>query len=523
MRQGVRIVELALAAGAAAFLAGSGTAQDALGTGQLLDANPLQNSMGYNPAAAAPDFAARNLLITGDVAGGRGFRGTVGYTAPFNFRGTTGSDDLFQFRAASALSAPSFILGGSSIDQLRFGQYLNEIEYRRASRASTAPQPFSQRVSAQPVFMDDRIALDRIASTSMTAAVDAGASDLQAVSLFQNDKGERLLVAASSLQGVQAAPLERQGQLIGLTTFDMARARQDADLGRAGTQVGAPFTTTFKGLPARRSEAQAPPTGLIEPRAADERLDMAIAPAYLEVMQGVAERAGEAKPGAAPQQLMEDLDKQLAQLREQLAKARNLQPGAAPAGRPELGKDTVAPREDDEEAEADSPAPDLSYLLRHGRKVARLSAQDESRVNELMKEAEEALRDGEYFWAERTFERVLRFTPGQPLATAGLAHAQIGAGLYASAALTLERLFTEHPEMIDVRYDPSLLPSKARQLMAVSRVRELTAGVERDRSLHGFLLAYIGHQLEDQGMVVEGLGVMDPGELRDLLTKIWNP
>ncbi len=519
MRQGVRIMELALAAGAAAFLAGSGNAQDALGTGQLLDANPLQNSMGFNPTAGVPDFASRNLLITGDIAGGRGFRGTVGYTAPFNFRGTTGSDDLFQFRAASAMSAPSFILGGSSIDQLRFGQYLNEVEYRRASRASTAAaQPFSQRVSAQPVFMDDRIALDRIASTSMTAAVDAGASDLQAVSLFQNDKGERLLIAASSLQGVQASPLERQGQLIGLTTFDMARARQDADLGRGGTQVGAAFTTTFKGLPAMRSEAKAPPTGLIEPRAADERLDMAIAPAYLQVMEGVAERAGQAKTEAAPQQLMENLDKQLAQLREQLAKARNLQPGAAPTGRPALDKDTVAPREDEE-----GPAPDLSYVLRHGRKVERLSAKDESRVNELMKEAEEALRDGEYFWAERTFERVLRFTPGQPLASAGLAHAQIGAGLYASATLTLERLFTEHPEMIDVRYDPNLLPSKARQLMAVSRVRELIAGVERDRSLHGFLLAYIGHQLEDRGMVVEGLAVMDPGELRDLLTKIWAP
>jgi hypothetical protein len=520
MRSFTRMTAVTVAASAASMPVSPARAQDALGTGQLLDANTQQNSMGYNAAARMPDFAARNLLITGDVAGGRGFRGSVGYTAPFDFRGATGSDDLFQFRAASALSAPSFILGGSSMDQLRFGQYLNEIEYRRASRAA-GPQPFSQRGTQPPVFLDDRIALDRIASTSTTSAVDAGASDLQAVSLLQNDKGERLLIAASSLQGVQTAPLGQVGQIIGLTTFDMARARQDAQLGRSGTQVGATFETTFKGLPPRRQEAQPSGAALLAPETADERLRMAIAPAYQGVLQGIAERATKAQGAApAPQQLMEDLDKYFAKLREDLATARN-QAGAAPARPGPLDAAAAGSGSAGDEDAAAPPVPDLSYVLRHGQRVATLSAEGQGRVNELMKQAEEALRDGEYFWAERVFDRVLRFTPGHPLATAGLGHAQIGAGLYAPAALTLERLFTEHPEMIDVRYDPTLLPSKARQLLAVSKVRELIAGVERDRSLHGFLLAYIGHQLDDRGLVAEGLAAMDPGELRDLLAKIW--
>lgn len=517
MGRGMRIGELAIAACAAAGLAGRSAAQEALGSGHLLDANPLMNSLGYNTPSPAIDFAARNLLITGDVAGGRGFRGTVGYTAPNDFRGPTGSDNLYRFRAASAMSAPSFILGGSSLEQLRFGQYLNEIEYRRSTRAASEPQLPSQRGTAAPVFLEDRIALDRIAYSSTSAAVDAGASDLQVITFVQGQEGERMLVGASSLLGVQASLLENQGQLIGLTSFDMARARQDASLGRAGTQVGAAFSASFRGLPGRRVEAQMP-SGILEPKTDDQRLDLAIAPAYLEVLQGVAERAAPAKGEGATPQLMEDLDRKFEQIREQLAKAGTRQPAPAPSG-PKQEKDAAA----EDEGQAAAPPAELVIALRHGQKIERLSAKDESRFNELMKQAEESLRDGEYFWAERHFDRALRFTPGHPLATAGLGHARIGAGLYAPAAITIQRLLSEHPEMIDVRYAPELLPSKARLLLAVTKLRELIAQVERDRSLHGFLLAYIGHQLQDRPMVDEGLAAMDPGELRELLAKIWAP
>ena len=125
------------------------------------------------------------------------------------------------------------------------------------------------------------------------------------------------------------------------------------------------------------------------------------------------------------------------------------------------------------------------------------------------------LRDGEYFWAERRFERALRFTPGHPLATAGMGHAQLGAGLYAPAALTLRRLLTDHPEMIDVQYGPDVLPSRVRLTIAVDRLRELVAEQRDARD----------QPEPEPDPIDEGLGVMEEESpqdpLRALLEKIW--
>ena len=147
---------------------------------------------------------------------------------------------------------------------------------------------------------------------------------------------------------------------------------------------------------------------------------------------------------------------------------------------------------------------------------------DEDRFNELLASAEQHLRDGEYFLAERHFGRALRFTPGHPLATAGMAHAQIGAGLYASAAISLRSLLGEHPEMIDVKYDPGLLPNRVRLVQSVGTLQgRLSHGVEPSSS--GFLLAYIAHQLDDSELIEEGLAAMADADdpLHDLLRRIW--
>ncbi len=81
-------------------------AQHALGGGAALDGSLFGGPNRFNQAAPLPNYRSRNLLVTGNVAGGRGFRDTVGYGAEFDFRGETGSDDLFTERANSAFSAP---------------------------------------------------------------------------------------------------------------------------------------------------------------------------------------------------------------------------------------------------------------------------------------------------------------------------------------------------------------------------------------------------------------------------------
>ncbi|MEM1424462.1 MAG: hypothetical protein AAGH64_10725 [Planctomycetota bacterium] len=75
-------------------------AQNALGDGTALDSNLRVGSGGRNPVTQdfRRELAYRNAIVTGNVAGGRAFRGDVGYSAAYDFRGETGSDDLFEFQ-----------------------------------------------------------------------------------------------------------------------------------------------------------------------------------------------------------------------------------------------------------------------------------------------------------------------------------------------------------------------------------------------------------------------------------------
>ena len=98
---------LATAAIGLALAAGSALAQEQVDTsGRALDANPGVGTGGVNPSAPVIDYRARNDIITGNVGGGRHFRGQIDYGAPREFRGQLGSDDLFRFRADSLPTTP---------------------------------------------------------------------------------------------------------------------------------------------------------------------------------------------------------------------------------------------------------------------------------------------------------------------------------------------------------------------------------------------------------------------------------
>lgn len=184
-----------------------------------------------------------------------------------------------------------------------------------------------------------------------------------------------------------------------------------------------------------------------------------------------------------------------------------------------------------DETGATTERPELNYdnvgiILRHGQRVDSLATGDQTRFDELLKAGQSKLKDGEYFWAEKRFARALRFTPGHPLATAGLAHSQLGAGLHLTAALTLKSLLGFQPEMIDVVYDPSLLPDLAD---LERNIKEIDDRIARDEDLddYGFMLAYIGHQLDRPELIRRGLNAMARANqdlvFTDLLTRIWLP
>ena len=168
------------------LLAPSAPAQDALGSGDALDNNLRVGSGGFNAPRRVPDFRARNMLVTGNVPGGRGFRGTVGYTAPGDFRGLTGSDTLFRFRADSAFSSPNFIRYGQTAQRLRFGQDLGDLTFRREA-APTARQVALRQQELRGDNVSRRIRMDLLNQASSSAELIDSAARPRLIGVRQGD------------------------------------------------------------------------------------------------------------------------------------------------------------------------------------------------------------------------------------------------------------------------------------------------------------------------------------------------
>jgi hypothetical protein len=524
--------------------AGPSYAQDAIGDGRALDRNLDPRTGGVNSPAAVERFDDRNLLITNNVFGGRGFRGSVGYTAADDFRGSLGSDDLYDFRAGSGWSAVNLITFGTTYDRLRFGQDLAVVEFRRAGQGTT-PAGFAQGLYTPRDLVEARVRLDQLSQAAASGAIEETRAVPSIVGGYVDRDGRQMLVQSSILSGIGALPFDQATQAIGLTPFDQARIIEDAAQAREGAgSIGQPFRTSYTdlvlgeriggpivndgGAVADRVDPRAEAAGPAgEDHAADgagfERIRTHIAGA-------MAQQEGFGR--ALDQEFLASVDRELEELRARLA-AEDETPARPPAfpSAPDAGAATP----DQPAGEEAAPAPpagattprsfeDFGIILRHGERIDRLAVPDAGRFDELMGQGERLLREGEYFSAERRFVRALRFRPGHPMATVGLAHSQLGAGLHLSAAITLRNLFTYQPEMIDARYDEGLMPNRPRMLGALETI---AARIEESRDLryYGLLYAYLGHLLGDRAAVVRGLDAITRGDPQDslsaLLRTIW--
>lgn len=549
------------------------SAQDALGDGRVLDGN-LSTEGNINQRARQEDYRVRNLLVTDNVPGGRGFRGSVGYGAENDFRGSLGSDDFYQFRADSAFSAPSFINYGRTYEQLRFGNQLASLEFSRDFQGSSLRQINEPLEPAPGALIDARVRLDRISRSSQGLGVYESEPGGDTIGYMYDKDGKLLVARASALQGIEYTPADGDAQMIGLTPYDMARLReQTKKTGTEGVTVGAPFTPKFSDVidPYRSEE----PTTLDKPKPesfrpgekVDERINSSIPSERIESREGttkldagqqssyrdVLKRVVERYAGQDNVTLNIDpaLIKEFEQDYDQLRKTLQGRPTGYIVPRDEPGETTG---DEEETAPATtnntgitpstdlvptppgaSATPDLSNTtdidrlaatLRHGQHIDRLASSDDTRFNELVATAEKALREGEFFLAERRFDRALRFSPGNPLATAGMGHAQIGSGLNLSAALTIRTLLTNNPEMIDVVYDKALVPARNRLESALTTARASIKD-DHDVALNTFLVAYLGRLMDDKGLIVEGLDGLakaspnDP--LQKLLRAVWLP
>jgi len=519
------------------WMRGSGISQR-MGAGNLLDANTQVGSGGVNSGIVSVDYNSRNLLVTGNVAGGRGFRGSVGYTADRDFRGEVGSDATFRFEADSAYSNIVFSSSNYARDRFLLAQGLGAFEYRRES---TPMSPEEQRTAMEQP--DSRLRLDRANSQMALGRLNTESGEDRVIATGVGAGGEPIRYIVSPLRGLQAEKLDDPVVRSGLGLYEQALARQEIASGIARPEDFDPRTrATQRGMVDAQLRATDSADSL---RDTQSRL---FAPGYLEILKSVdvSTPAADGRPAAT-----------LDEVRDELARLKRMAREAPTT--PEAGRDPrddgrgtgldplIAPPQPDaggiDELLKPRPLPDrlderggvrerrealsverMAEMLRHGGRIEKLSTEDERRLNQLIRLGEAELRSGDYFMAERRFMQAQAHRFDNPMIEVGLAHAQLGAGLHLSTALTLRNLFAAHPELIDATYDRSLFPPDDRLGRIKTLLRERIVDGP-NRSDYGLVLAYIGKQMADRALIEEGLshigGNTATDTLRELLEGIW--
>ncbi|MFG0284181.1 MAG: hypothetical protein ACF8R7_07135 [Phycisphaerales bacterium JB039] len=525
-----------LIASIAGAVASTASAQNALGDGTLLERNPGVGSGGFNGAPrnvyrsepgaytgspairARQELSFRNSVVTGNALGGLNFRGDVGYTAPTEFRGQLGSDDLFSFRRDSFYSG----LAGMGIRGTEALQYQLAL-----TTGNQLPQNLTGSLTATRLGRPTT-------SGARAGAVDAGLVDLAPVDPADpaaDSRGKMLW----TLRSTAAFDADRRFSPTMLTTLS------DSEGKRYGLTASPMRGVGLEPLPTRRAPD--------EPRGApgvDTRIDASVPLQRFESFMNDREipPAGPADGGAEPaaepdpspvtsswKQVLDEISAQLAAAESgaQPAPGSDAEAGETGAQTPGGLTDPVLARRealqrllDERTTEALRQAPgEYETLLRP-------SARDFDAYGAHMAAGERLLTEGRYFEAEERFTRALAAKSGDPLAAAGRVHAEIGAGLFISAALNLRELLTRHPELIGARYQAKLLPRASRLTDVVIRLRQ---NIERDPEgamgrQSALLLAYAGFHTGDAAALRDGLEQMRAAGdemLADVLEAVWAP
>lgn len=580
---------------------GSAVAQNALDAplhlgpdqSRALDRNLGVGTGRINQAAPQQDYRARNLVVTGDVAGGRGFRGSVGYRAEDDFAAATSQAATIEFRRGSAYSNPLAL--NTSIANDRFAlatgigsqQYMSDYAYTRMSAMGLTGVTLAGRGLETSALGAARARLDLMTVLSTNAASLAAATAPSSVRTVRVPQLGAAQIMVSPFTGVVLVPDGDPVDTFQGGVYGSALMRDDVRAGRLTRDDYSRAATGFAGLAAdidrQRDEVQlledarAASAGMARmggvgsttgrPMGADGRVDAPSSTdllrrpgAYDDVLASVRQRynlvrppaaagaadagaagAAEPAPGAAPSGVAgstradgqpvtaltperQSISQAVRSLRERFMSLPGVTrtelsdqqlmgapgaPGQQPAQAPEPAAGTEA-----EGAIRPLTLDETLLILRHGTKVERLDSGSKDAMDRLLRLGSDFMQSRRYFRAEDAFRTASIIAPSNPLPLLGLASAQVGGGVQLAAAITLRRLLTDFPEMIDVRLAPNLQcdPQRMRDVaqQCVRFGRESS-----NASDFGLVAAWAGHQLGDRALVESGLAVMESVDAKD--------
>ena len=556
--------------------------QVAVQNGSALDANQQVGSGGYNQAGAQVDYRARNLLITGEVGGGRAFRGSVDYRAAGSFQGSLGSDSLFNFRRDSVYSAPGAAGIGYQAQQVGNRVIVSRPTDSAAGYRVSGGNGLSTRTSYDPsagvvTFRQSGGGLVAITGVNNPSPLGRTGNSL---GLLRTPQG-LVDVNASTLTGIRYNPLDVNTPRIGpntnplrdtpeplteeqrntvpensvsqnlridasrpaFTNEDLAdlKLNEDPLAITLGTQVQSQMALQLAGrndnnIP--ESQAMSIRERVFGPKATTPGNEPAQPPQAKQnpydkliadiIAQSMRPETEEPDDTDEPEVDTRPRWKQILEEPEQAVLDAKLK-ARETAMRISLGlvdEDGIVDYETElpsikADSELGKLLEDLSYDL---PRMRTLAGQDENRINKLLTRGEQELKAERYIVAENIYRQVLRETQGDALAKAGLIHSQMGAGMIRSAAFNLRGLFADHPELVALKYDAKLMPQTDRLRWLQGRLQKMI-GEEIHGADPGLVLAYLGYQLEAKPLIEFGLAVAESEAPRDplmpVLRKIW--
>lgn len=571
-----RFATAALLAASAALAVGPAAAQVQVQGGNALDANQQVGSGGSNRVENQVDYAQRNLLVTGNVGGGRAFQDNVGYVTAGGFQDALGSDSLFNFRRDSIYSSP----------QALGVQPRNTIGPAIVTRGTTQLPGFQSGTtlgSSTRTLYDSRSGTLSFrqnggALVQLPGVRDLGdLASLHSLGTVRTQDGGYATLNASTLTGVQLNPLQPEPFEFNPGSSGAPQSQQVPE-GLLNPELDGTIEGDRPYLDGQRPDSRDTPEVGEDPNVMMFN-NGRFAPSMMlgsQINQDLAVQAtqgesrsvegsltqlnnyifGTAQPERAPEAPVNPYDTILDNIRDQatqdLADRPEVEVERAPwmdilDNPDEAVLDAVARARDtairrsmglvdengdvdleaelpeiDENSELGQILSDLDYEL---PRLTTLSGEDrEQRHNKMLVRAEQDLIAENYLSAENIYRQVLRESADNPLAKAGLIHAQLGGGMIRSAAFNLRSLFAEHPELVALRYDEDLLPSAERMRWLQRELQDMIA-----EDIHGaepgLILAYLGYQLQAEPLVQYGLGIALERTPRDpllpVLERIW--
>lgn len=443
-----------------------------------------------------PIDTSTNLVITGNVGGGRHFRGVIPYRAPTDFGAAIPSSSLDSFlRRAS----------GSGI-----GQYGSTYEpFYSPTRTVTTMRPGISG-AAGPSLADVSVGGQRgyvsgLLPSEVLRYGGGGAVPVRRLegqySYFGTGRALGLPMSMGRGRVERMIASEADGhQRDWMLTAEQRRLRSEQlrevldGLGEGAAEIGRGTSKAEKSLGETERERGKEGIGLrVEPTQTQTDAEKETAESSFFGMAGpkskfdvyeqmkwqlFALEKGVESPAAGRVQEADDDEKELSK------EADEGEEGTGRQRRPE----TKSPVDGLSGAELAARA--KSILGPH----ETFASYSEDKFNEHVRAAERYLKEGKYYRAADAYTLASIYKPDDPLAYAGKSHALFAAGEYMSSALFLSRALEIFPEYARFKVDIEAMVGERDKLEnRIFDVEERLAKVDAPE-LH-FLLAYVYHQM----------------------------